>query len=125
MSADNYIGVREVEGFFYVTEGSMSILDEDCQYVGHTLKELSSREQALVYAHDRMKNEYIVEYGVIELSPIPEKPCGRCYVCINVRNIVAEDIQRCDGCGDPISSNDWMCMTSEGIFHHRCEPREV
>ena len=114
MSADNYIGVIPTKDgkWGVIPYGCMSLLDEDCMYRGRVEGSyFDTRAEALEAAHDQVKKEAIVEYGVIELDPMPTEPCGRCYVCVHERGIVAEDIQRCDGCGNPISSSEWMCLT--------------
>lgn len=124
MSADNYIGVRPTkDGKFQVEGGSASCEGEDCQYAGHIYSIHDDRVSALVAAHDQVGREFIVEYGVWEMEPKPDKPCGRCYVCVHDRNIVAVDITRCDGCHEPISEGEWQSLTSEGTFHSRCEPK--
>jgi hypothetical protein len=92
-------------------------------YEGHTVHQCLTREKALIYAHDYLKDQYIVEYGVIELDPMPDKPCGRCYVCVHERKIISDDLPRCDGCGKPISSSEWQVYTQNKIYHYSCEPR--
>lgn len=117
MSADNFVGVRQnKDGTYSVFKyGCMSVLDEDCMYLASEIGEIvPSREAALVRAHDLVRDMYICEYGVIELDPVPDKPCGRCYVCINDRQVVADDIDKCDGCHEPISSSEWRIHTKGG-----------
>lgn len=87
MSADNYIGVwREADDAWHVEDGSMSCLEEDCQYRGLRLNKepFPDRATALVFAHDKELEEAIIEYGVIELGPCSDKRCGECYVCTEV-----------------------------------------
>ncbi len=124
MSADNYVGVLQQKDGKYglIPYGNMSMLDEDCQYRGHVEKTYDTRADALVAAHDRSQDIDIVEYGVIELHEPPEKPCGRCYMCVNDRECIATDITRCDACGEPISDGEWQVHTQGGTFHNRCEP---
>src|SRR6266404_2034004 len=120
MSADNYIGVIATKDGKYgvIPYGNMSMLDEDCQYRGAVQGSyFDDRATALIAAHDALKEEYIVEYGVIELTE-PDVPCGRCYVCINERNIVADDVQRCDACGEPIHSSEWRTTNANGTYHN-------
>ena len=93
MSADNYIGVlpgtykvgeMQYERWGVIPYGCMSILYEDCQYRGQVDFWYDSRADALVAAHSLCKGE-VVEYGVIELDPVPDAPCGTCYVCVHDR----------------------------------------
>lgn len=133
MSADNFVGVRpnpDELTYSIFGYGCMSILDEDCMYLaterGEEIAALTmaeARATALVKAHDIVKEMDICEYGVVELPPISDEPCGRCYVCVHDRKIVADDVQRCTKCNEPISTSEWMTMTSEGTFHSSCEPR--
>lgn len=123
MSADNYIGVLHTKDDKYglIPYGNMSMLDEDCQYRGQVAGSyFDDRASALVAAHDRLKEEYIVEYGVIELEE-PDTPCGHCFVCINERKIVTDNVTRCTACGDPIHSGEWTTMNHNGTFHRSCE----
>lgn len=124
MSADNYITVypNKTTGGFIVAYGCASIEQEDCLYRGTTLSEHQTREEALTAAHDEAKKVPILEYGVTESSAIPGKCCGRCYVCINERHVIADDIARCDECHEPITTSDWRVMTQGKTYHHRCEP---
>lgn len=101
MSADNFVGVRpqkvngELTGKYEIFEyGNMSMLDEDCMYLTNTSPDhvvstgnSDCRAFALVKAHDIVKELVFCEYGVVELDPIPDKPCGRCYVCVHERRI--------------------------------------
>lgn len=125
MSADNYVGVLRKtldDGYeYFVVDGNASIDSEDCQYVGNVVGVFSSREDALVAAHNYADKLPVLEYGVHESVYPQEPPCGKCYVCINERGIVAEDVQRCDRCHEPISTSEWMTSTYEGTFHSRCE----
>lgn len=128
MSADNFVGVRpNKDGTYSIFEyGCMSILDEDCLYLANEDgKRVESREVALSLAHIAVREMSICEYGVIEMSPVPDEPCGRCYMCINQRNVIAGDVARCDGCKLPISTSEWTVMTSAGTFHTLCEPERV
>lgn len=125
MSADNFVGVRpNNDGTYDVFEyGCMSILDEDCMYLKDAVgRPFSTREKALVEAHDVVKRMDICEYGVIELEPTPPQPCGRCYVCINERKVVDDNVQRCTACKEPIAAGEWMVMKDNGTYHNRCEP---
>ena len=125
MSADNYIGVYPSETplgtSWLVVDGCASIEAEDCMYRGSVVASYQTREEALVAAHDHMKDQYIVEYGVIELSAIPTEPSGRCFVCVKERNIISPELQKCDGCGEVISDSEWTVTSSKGHFHNRCE----
>jgi hypothetical protein len=127
VSADNYIGVIHTKDDEYaiIPYGNMSMLSEDCQYRGAITGNYYTSEEradALLAAHDMLKAaEYPIEYGVIELEE-PDEPCGRCYVCIATRGIVANDVPRCTACEKPITG--WLVMNSEGTFHRSCEPRE-
>lgn len=71
MSADNYIGVTkspEGEGWI-VTHGFMSRLDYEDDYVGSKVDgPFKTKKEAILAAHKRYSQEYIVEYGVIELD---------------------------------------------------------
>jgi hypothetical protein len=128
MSADNFVGVRpNKDGTYSVFEyGCMSILDEDCMYLSEQDgKRVESREVALSLAHIFADRHFTHRNGVIEMSPIPDAPCGRCYMCVNQRNVIAADIARCDGCHLPISTSDWTVMTSVGTFHNSCDPERV
>jgi hypothetical protein len=126
MSADNFVGVRpNADGTYSIFEyGNMSVYGEDCMYLskeeGTTV---DNREQALVKAHDLVNDMYVCEYGVVEMRPIREKPCGRCYVCVHERGIVSDTLTKCSKCGEPISEGEWQTLTSEGVFHSRCECR--
>src|ERR1044072_1512341 len=109
MSADNYVRVlRKVEGHtthyynYIVVYGCASIDEEDCQYVGRVVSVHDTREKALAAAHNYADKLPVLEYGVSEGIYPDETPCGRCYVCITERGIVAKDIQRCTACGNPI-----------------------
>jgi len=124
MSADNYIGVRpSKDGTFTIEHGFMSPLSEDCQYQGTARATADTREIALVKAHDILKDEYIVEYGVIELDCIPDDPCGRCYVCVSEDRNVAPDLETCDACKEPLVLSQSTVLTQGGQFHGHCEPR--
>lgn len=127
MSADNFVGVRpRKDGGYDIFEyGCMSVYGEDCMYLkdGNPTLLAETRESALVQAHDMVNEMDICEYGVIEMRPVPDVPCGHCWVCINQRGIVAENIERCWKCNEPFSDSDWRVMTSEGTFHSRCEPK--
>lgn len=126
MSADNYIAVmqRPTDGKWLVTYGFASPDGEDCQYIGTILSDHDSRPKALTAAHDRAKLETILEYGVSEQSYPPREPCGRCFVCIHERNIVADDVRRCDRCEKPISYSEWAVSTNTGTYHPSCEPQK-
>jgi hypothetical protein len=81
MSADNFIGVislSEGEGWL-VCEGNMSALCErEGDYVAALKRRggrvYTDRASALLAAHDRLKTETVVEYGVIELGPPDPTP---------------------------------------------------
>lgn len=127
MSADNYIGVYQDRARldatpWIVCHGFASQNDEDCQYRGGTYSIHDTRATALVAAHDQAKKETILEYGVIELELLPQEPCGRCYVCVNDRGIVVEDITRCTACNKPFTVGDWQCHTQGGVYCRSCEP---
>lgn len=124
MSADNFVGVRPNEdGTYSIFEyGCASVDGEDCMYLaGEMGIVVPNRETALVRAHDIVNDMYVCEYGVVEMSRVPDEPCGRCYVCINERHIVHDDVQRCDKCHLPIAQGEWMTLNQEGTFHSRCE----
>lgn len=125
MSADNYVGVLPLKDgrWGLISDGNMSRYCEDCMYRGEVTKTFGSRADALVAAHDEVKECGIVEYGVIELDPVPDTPCGRCIECVHERKVVDADIPRCDACNMPIVNSDWMVMTQSGQYHSRCEPR--
>ncbi len=129
MSADNYVGViptndGEPVKWGVIPYGNASMLDEDCMYRGAIEGSyFDTRAEALVRAHDLVKEEYVVEYGVIELEPVPAEPCGYCYVCVHERGIVADDLDKCDGCGKVISTGEWRVLTGGKIYHNSCEPR--
>lgn len=126
MSADNFVGVRPNEdGTYSIFEyGNMSCFDEDCMYLKEAkpTKVLFSRGSALVAAHDLVKDMYVCEYGVVEMPPVPKEFCGRCYVCVNVRNTIAPDLECCTLCGKPFHSSEWRVSTQVGTFHTSCEP---
>ena len=97
MSADNFVGVRpNKDGTYSVFEyGNMSMYSEDCMYLADQTGEISpSRETALVKAHDLVKEMYICEYGVVEMSSTRDNPCGRCFVCIHDRGAVSIPARR-------------------------------
>lgn len=125
MSADNFVGVRpNKNGTWSVFEyGNASVDEEDCMYLSDQLGVVvDSREKALVIAHDLVNEMYVCEYGVVEMSPIPDEPCGRCYICIHDRNIVDPTVERCDGCGEPFHQSQSMTGVSGKWYHNRCEP---
>lgn len=79
MSADNAYFVIEKNGEYSVSHGFMSPFCEQNDYPEHygpdngytrslfdSGKKFSSRAEALEYAHDCVKEDYIVEYGVVE-----------------------------------------------------------
>jgi hypothetical protein len=72
MRADNFIGVIPLDEGWIVCEGNMTTLSErEGAYVA-ALKQrggpvYADRASALAAAHDRLKAEAIVEYGVLEL----------------------------------------------------------
>lgn len=121
MSADNAFVVWEIPykgwGIVHV---HMSPFDEDCLYLQNANPEkiCESRSEALVFAHDEHQKIY-TEYGVVE-STVPDKPCGRCWTCVHERLIIDEDINRCTRCENPITDNDWMVMTHDGLYHRQC-----
>lgn len=127
MSADNFVGVRpNADGTYSIFEyGNMSVYEEDCMYLseskGNTFVE--SREKALVVAHDLVNEMDICEYGVVEMGRVRDKPCGRCFVCVNKRGIVAAELQRCSKCKEPISDSEWQVLNSTGTYHRGCERR--
>lgn len=124
MSADNYVAVlRKADNEYVIVDGNESANEEDCQYVGHVVAVKYTRPDALVAAHDHADKLPILEYGVTEGNyPAIGDFCGRCYTCINDREIVADDVERCTKCNEPIVSGDWRVMKDKGIFHRRCEP---
>lgn len=140
MSADNFVGVRPNPNEFTYSifeYGNMSAYDEDCMYLanqrGEEISEITmatARATALVRAHDIVNEMDICEYGVVEMPPVPNEPCGRCYVCVNNRSIVTSDIQKCDRCNKPISSSDWMTSYYDHVskktitIHSSCERRK-
>jgi hypothetical protein len=88
MSADNFVGVRpNKDGTYSIFEyGNMSMFEEDCMYLADkTEVVMPDRATALVFAHDLVKGMYVCEYGVIEMKPVPEEPCGQCYICTHER----------------------------------------
>lgn len=128
MSADNYYAVYPVTDAagtkYAVCHGFMSIEMEDCMYRGQVYALYRTREEALVAAHDLAAKDYVVEYGVIELGEIPTDFCGHCFVCVYKRNVIAEDITRCDACKKPISWSEGMTGTQGGWYHNSCASRE-
>ncbi len=125
MSADNFVGVRpNADGTYSIFEyGNMSVYGEDCMYLSTERGQTTvGREKALVRAHDLVNEMDICEYGVVEMDAVRDKPCGRCYMCVHERRIVAEDLAKCTGCGEPISEGEWQTLTSEGTYHRRCAP---
>jgi hypothetical protein len=89
MSADNFIAVVPYSGRYVVVHGMASPADDDCLYIQERVQAAltndpdsvrDTREQALVLAHDRMSEEMVVEYGVIEVT-IPQDGCGECEAC--------------------------------------------
>jgi hypothetical protein len=122
MSADNYIGVYPRQGGYAVVHGVASLEEEDCMYRGSEICLAQTRELALVAAHDQAKKEVVLEYGVCEMPAIPTEYCGRCRACVKDRNIVSDDLPKCDACHEVIFAGEWLTMTSEGTFHNRCEP---
>ena len=123
MSADNFIGVRPIPNTltYLVVHGFMSPLSEDCQYEGSELARCQGRELALVKAHDLAKQESVLEYGVIELDPIPLEPCGRCYLCVHERGIIDSSLEKCDGCENVISASETHTYTQGKVYHSSCE----
>lgn len=73
MSSDNFIAVFEDNDKWYVSHGMMpqietpADLDQFQSGVIAKNQPFSSRADALIAAHDQVKKERIVEYGVIEL----------------------------------------------------------
>lgn len=127
MSADNAYAVFVVGDKWYVSHVFMSPMEDDCLYLQELaekdkLSPYESLEKALVAAHEFCKEDTVVEYGVITCEALTE-PCGKCNVCVDERKVIADDIERCDGCKDPITDTDWTVMTAKGTFHKRCEPR--
>jgi hypothetical protein len=94
------------EDKWHVAHVFMSPFDEDCLYLKDISPQasFSSREKAIVHAHDLVNQEPIVEYGVIE-SSIPDNPCGLCWVCVHQRNIRSENLMLCHDCSEPLLSN--------------------
>jgi hypothetical protein len=89
MSADNFIAVVPYNDRYVVVHGMASPTDDDCLYIQGLVRTAlvddpdsvrDTREQALVLAHDRMSEEMVVEYGVIEAT-IPQDGCGECEAC--------------------------------------------
>lgn len=70
MSADNAYFVIKYGDRYSVAHGFMSYDDENSYFseLFNRGKKFSSRSDALVYAHDSIKEEYIVEYGVVEVD---------------------------------------------------------
>jgi hypothetical protein len=101
----------------------MSVQVEDCQYRGGRVSEHDSRRDALEAAHDYLADQYVVEYGVIEMNAIPEEYCGQCWVCVYERNIRHPDLTICNACGQVISHSEGMVGVASGWYHSRCEPR--
>ncbi len=66
MSADNIIYVQQIGAQWFVQYGSASCVVEMAKG-----KSYSTREAALVAAHDLEKETGYVEYGVNELEAIP------------------------------------------------------
>lgn len=131
MSADNAYAVFEKGGSWYFAHVFMSPFDENCMYLADVDTDnrtsYRSEDDAVLAAYHTEKQEiaesgYGTEYGVFT-AKIPEKPCGTCYVCVHERKIVSEDIEICDGCGKPITSEEWKVTNSNGTFHHNftCE----
>lgn len=123
MSADNYVAIlaKETDGGYeyYVVDGCASVDSEDCQYIGHVVSIHDNRGEALEAAHDYAATLPVLEYGVSEGTYPSSTPCGHCFVCINERGVVADDVTRCTACGEPIT--DWSITTSAGTFHRACE----
>jgi len=122
MSADNFVGVYPKDGRWIVSDGSMSVEMEDCQYQGSSLSTYDSREAALVFAHDYAKTLPVLEYGVIEFPEIPSEPCKRCYVCVHERGLIDPSLRCCDKCGKTISDSECVTMMQQGVFHSMCAP---
>jgi hypothetical protein len=120
MSADNFVGIYPSGSDWIVTDGSASREMEDCQYRGGTVNVFPTYEQAVLAAHEYAKTLPVLEYGVGTLSAITE-PCGRCFVCVNERKIVDKNIERCDFCHEPITSDSWMTVTGRKTYHNNCE----
>lgn len=123
MSADNAIVVWKTNNKWNVDMVFMSPYEEDCKYLEtftrtEPQKVFDSREKALEFAHDWLKNEYIVEYGIFE-DEIPQEFCGNCWKCVNERGIISS--KRCDKCNVPLISS--YVMNSEGTFCRSCERR--
>ena len=133
MSADNFVGIRPNEdGTYSIFEyGCMSIYGEDCMYLQNEepTKTASTREAALVAAHDLVNEMYICEYGVIEM-PVPRKePCGRCFVCVHERHVVSNTLEKCSVCKKPIPDGTWTTSKWDNekqevvTIHSSCERR--
>lgn len=131
MSADNFVGVRPTEdGKYEIFEyGNMSCYGDDCMYDANATptKIVDTREEALIAAHDLVNEMDICEYGVIEMSPVPKKFCGRCYICVHERHIASDDLEKCDMCNNPISEGEWTTSWFDGVAnkimhtHSHCE----
>ena len=122
MSADNFVAVYPENHNWIITDGSMSIEMEDCQYRGSEVGRSNSRELALVEAHNYANTLSVLEYGVIELPAIPEEFCGRCFVCVHERSIIDPTLEHCEKCGKVISASEGYTMMMGAIFHNGCSP---
>lgn len=71
MSADNFIAVWERDGDWMVAHGMMPSIETDERLAafkaGARALSYPTRASALEAAHDWLRREMIVEYGVIEL----------------------------------------------------------
>jgi hypothetical protein len=128
ISADNAYAIYEQDGVWCVSHVFMSPFDDDCQYLKNTEPDSrhSSEEDAVLWAYNREKEEiydsgFSTEYGIFH-AKIPSEPCGRCWVCINERKIIDDELDRCDECGEPLLG--WQVWTAAGKFHRACEPSE-
>jgi hypothetical protein len=129
VSADNFVGVRpNGNGTYAIFEyGNMSVYGEDCMYLLEVAPTVQApnRAEALVAAHDMVNAMDICEYGVVEMSAASTDPCGRCYVCIHQRGIVADDTTKCDDCGEAIAYGEWQVGTQGKTYHSRCDPTKI
>jgi len=122
VSADNFVAVYPAKGVWVISDGSMSVLIENCQYRGYIVERRAAREDALVFAHDYANTLPVLEYGVIEEKAIPEEFCGRCFVCVHERKVIDLSLRRCDECGKVISESEGYTMMMGAVFRNGCSP---
>ena len=68
MSADNAIFIQEYNRRYHVWHGFASCWPEKYDKTDRNYKKFETREKALIYAHDLVKEIRMVEYGVVELT---------------------------------------------------------